>query len=166
MIITQTDTPYGKVQSSEKENRSYYGKSVTATNASSLDLILNTAALMPESAKTIVAVTADRPMVFGEFENEVDAILVNLGVKNEAVCKIVAGKVEPSGLLPMQMPKDMAAVEAQLEDVPRDVECYVDADGNTYDFAYGLNWSGVINDERVAKYNVPALTEPETQPVK
>ena len=166
LIITQTDTPYGKVQSSEKENRSYYGKSVTATNASSLDLILNTAALMPESAKTIVAVTADRPMVFGEFENEVDAILVNLGVKNEAVCKIVAGKVEPSGLLPMQMPKDMAAVEAQLEDVPRDVECYVDANGNTYDFAYGLNWSGVINDERVAKYNVPALTEPETQPVK
>lgn len=166
LIISKTETPYGMVQSSEKENRSYYGKSVTATNSGDLDLILNTKALMPETAKTVVAVKADRPMVFGEFEAEVDAILVNLGVKDEAVVKIVAGQVEPSGLLPMQMPKDMAAVEAQLEDVPRDVECYVDANGNTYDFAFGLNWSGVINDERVAKYNVPALTEPELQPAE
>jgi beta-glucosidase len=30
--------------------------------------------------------------------------------------------------------------------------CYTDACGNTYDFAFGLNWEGVINDERVAKY--------------
>lgn len=166
IIITETETPYGMVQSSEKENRSYYGKSVTATNAGNLDLILSTAALMPDTAKTIVAVTADRPMVFAEFENEVDAILVNLGVKNDAVVKIVAGQVEPSGLLPMQFPKDMAAVEAQLEDVPRDMACYVDADGNTYDFAFGLNWSGVISDERVAKYSVPALTQPQTQPAE
>ncbi|MDO5378573.1 MAG: glycoside hydrolase family 3 N-terminal domain-containing protein [Clostridia bacterium] len=166
LIVSQVESPYGMIQSSEKENRSYYGKSVTASNAADLDLILDTAALMPETAKTIVAVTANRPMVFGEFEGEVDAILVNLGVKDEAVVKIVAGQAEPSGLLPMQMPKDMAAVEAQLEDVPRDVECYVDADGNTYDFAFGLNWSGVIDDERVAKYNVPALTEPELQPVE
>ena len=55
----------------------------------------------------------------------------------------------------------MAAVEAQMEDVPRDTEPYVDAAGNTYGFAFGLNWSGVIDDERVAKYNVAPLTEPE-----
>ncbi|WP_300703551.1 hypothetical protein [Bacteroides sp.] len=38
------------------------------------------------------------------------------------------------------------------EDTPRDMRCYQDIDGNVYDFAYGLNWSGVINDERTAKY--------------
>ena len=54
----------------------------------------------------------------------------------------------------------MEAVEAQLEDVPRDMECYVDANGNTYDFAFGMNWSGVIDDERVATYNVEPLVEP------
>ena len=27
-----------------------------------------------------------------------------------------------------------------------------DADGNTYDFAFGLNWQGIINDDRVKKY--------------
>ena len=65
----------------------------------------------------------------------------------------------------MQMPANMETVEAQYEDVPRDMECYVDADGNTYDFAFGLNWSGVIDDERVATYKVEPLTEPEMQPV-
>ena len=56
--------------------------------------------------------------------------------------------MEPSGLLQFQMPASMDTVEAQDEDVPRDMECYVDADGNTYDFCFGLNWSGVIDDER------------------
>jgi beta-glucosidase len=28
----------------------------------------------------------------------------------------------------------------------------VDTEGNVYDFAFGLNWSGVINDDRVKKY--------------
>lgn len=60
-----------------------------------------------------------------------------------------------------QQPKDMAEVEAQLEDVPRDMECYVDANGNTYDFAFGLNWSGVIDDERVEKYSADPITECE-----
>jgi beta-glucosidase len=46
----------------------------------------------------------------------------------------------------------MLTIEAQYEDVPRDMICYTDACGNTYDFAFGLNWKGVINDERVAKY--------------
>lgn len=53
----------------------------------------------------------------------------------------------------------MEAVEAQAEDLPRDVECYVDANGNTYDFAFGMNWSGVINDERVATYSAAPLTK-------
>ena len=74
-----------------------------------------------------------------------------------AMFDIITGKAEPSGLLPLQMPADMDTVEAQYEDVPRDMECYVDSEGNTYDFTFGMNWSGVINDERVAAYNVEPL---------
>lgn len=166
LIVSDVETAYGTMQSSEKENRSYYGKRTVATNLNDLELIQATSAKMPENAKIVVAVTADRPMVFSEFEISVDAILVNLGVKNEAVMKIVAGQVEPSGLLPMQMPKDMETVEVQCEDVPRDMECYVDAAGNTYDFGFGLNWSGVIQDARTEKYCVPPLTEPATKPVQ
>ena len=41
----------------------------------------------------------------------------------------------------------------------------MDAAGNTYDFAYGLNWSGVISDERTEKYDVEPLTVPENNPL-
>ena len=65
---------------------------------------------------------------------------------------IIAGNAEPWGLLPVQLPADMRAIEEHCEDKPRDIRCYTDADGNTYDFAFGLNWNGIINDERVKKY--------------
>ena len=65
---------------------------------------------------------------------------------------VMSGRYEPSGLLPVQFPADMKTVEAQFEDAPRDMECYKDADGNVYDFAFGMNWSGVIDDDRVQRY--------------
>ena len=43
------------------------------------------------------------------------------------------------------------------------MECYVDSEGNTYDFCFGLNWSGVIDDDRVKTYKVDPLTAPETE---
>ena len=61
----------------------------------------------------------------------------------------------------MQMPKDMDDVEKQLEDVSRDMECYEDADGNLYDFGFGLNYAGKIDDERTKKYCVEPLTKLE-----
>ena len=87
-----------------------------------------------------------------EFEKSADAILVSFGTSNQPVLDIVSGKAEPSGLLPCQFPKDMKTVEEQKEDVPRDMIPYVDSEGHTYDFAYGMNWKGVIQDERVQKY--------------
>ena len=73
------------------------------------------------------------------------------------------GPMMSSGLLVAQMPASMEAVEAQTgEDLPRDLECYVDADGNVYDFAYGLNWSGKIDDQRVKTYSAAPLTECQT----
>ena len=110
------------------------------------------------------------PMVFSEIEPYADAILIGMRFMNEgpsakAFANIACGKTEPSGLLAFQMPKDMDTVEAQLEDVPRDMDCYVDADGNTYDFCFGLNWSGVIDDERTKTYKAAPLTKPETEVV-
>ncbi len=156
------ENPYVTQTQKAQENRSYYGETAMISNTSDLDGILYTVENMPEDAKIIVAVNADKPMVFSEFESQVDAILVGFDIVNDNFLEIASGKYEPSGLLPMQMPASMEAVEAQLEDVPRDMECYVDAAGNTYDFAYGLNWSGVISDERTEKYAVEPLTAPES----
>jgi len=55
----------------------------------------------------------------------------------------------------MQMPLNMMVVEKQFEDVPHDMECYVDEAGNKYDFGFGLNWKGVINDEKKKNYVKP-----------
>ena len=66
--------------------------------------------------------------------------------------EIITGKHEPSGLLPLQMPATMLTVEKQQEDVPQDMDCHVDSEGNVYDFGFGLNWSGLIKDDRTKKY--------------
>ena len=102
--------------------------------------------------KLIVAINSANPTVLSEIEPLADAILITFTIQNQAVLEIVNGKYEPSGLLPFQMPANMKTVELQNEDTPRDMDCYTDCDGNVYDFAYGLNWSGVINDWRVKKY--------------
>lgn len=131
-------------------NRSYRGKSVKTANKS--DLLLVEATKQKMGAKPVIVVLAAIRPVIVEFEKSADAILVSFGTSNQPVLDIVSGKAEPSGLLPCQFPKDMKTVEEQKEDVPRDMIPYVDSEGHTYDFAYGMNWKGVIQDERVQKY--------------
>ncbi|MBR1961350.1 MAG: glycoside hydrolase family 3 C-terminal domain-containing protein [Alistipes sp.] len=132
-------------------NRSYYGKKVITHNKVEMETVLETRKLMGKKP-VIVAVAAERPMCFHEIEKSADAILIGFEVQNQAFMEIIAGKAEPQGLLPMQMPKDMRTVEENKEDVPFDLKCYKDADGNVYDYAYGLNWSGVIKDWRTERY--------------
>ena len=134
-------------------NRSYKGKTVTASNTMDLRTVLTTKEIMGDKP-VIVVVNLSRGMVFNEFENKVDGILARFSVGEQPVMDIISGKYEPSGLLPMQMPANMSTVEKQHEDVPFDMECHKDTEGNVYDFAYGLNWKGVINDARTAKYGI------------
>ena len=102
--------------------------------------------------KVIVVLNSTNPTVPAEFEPLADAILVTFDIQKQAILEVICGNYEPSGLLPFQMPADMETVEVQAEDTPRDMRCYKDADGNTYDFAFGMNWNGVIEDERVKRY--------------
>ena len=73
-------------------------------------------------------------------------------IEQDALLTVISGGAEPSGLLPDQLPRDMETVEAHCEDKPLDLEPYVDSQGNAYDFAFGLNWSGVICDDRTRRY--------------
>lgn len=132
-------------------NRTYKNKTTKASNYSDLELVISTKKAMGD--KPVVAIVSmGRPMVLAEVEPYVDAIVIGFSVQNQAIMDVLTGAYEPSGLLPMQLPKDMKTVELQKEDVPFDMDCYVDADGNTYDFAFGLNWKGAIKDARTAKY--------------
>lgn len=132
-------------------NRTYRDKSFTAYNSTDADLVKDTRSQMG-GKPVIVSLKCYKPCVLSEIEPLADAIVIDFETQAQAVMDIVSGKSEPSGLLPMQFPADMQTVEMQKEDVSRDMTPYTDCVGNKYDFAFGMNWNGVIRDARVEKY--------------
>lgn len=134
-------------------DRTYKNKSTRTANSNDLDVLLTTREMMGDKP-VIAVVDVSNPMIFSEFEDKMDGILVSFGNTTQSVLDIVSGKYEPSGLLPFQMPAHMATVEKQAEDVPFDMECHQDSEGNIYNFGYGLNWKGVIQDARTATYGI------------
>lgn len=133
------------------DNRSYLGHTEISFNESDMHMVQQTRELMGDKP-VVVVVAMDRPFVPSEIEPYADAILLSMGVTNNALLDVMSGRYEPSALLPCQLPADMKTVEEQCEDLPFDIECYVDSEGNTYDFAFGMNWSGVIKDKRVKRW--------------
>ncbi len=133
-------------------NRTYKGKKSKAINITDLGMVNDTKKKMG-SKPVVVVMMMNNPAVFGEFEPQSAAILIHFGVQYQAIFDMLTGKAEPSALLPLQMPANMVTVEKQAEDVPLDMEVYGDSDGNKYDFGFGLNWKGVITDERTQRYS-------------
>ena len=144
----------GDFRETDAPNRSYRGKICHPANESDLDLVLNTRKAMG-TKPVIVSVRMLNPCVLSELEAAADAILVDFGVQQDALMTVICGGAEPSGLLPVQLPRDMETVEAHCEDKPLDLAPYVDSQGNAYDFGFGLNWSGIITDERTRRYPRP-----------
>lgn len=135
----------------EGNNRGYQNKWNTAANEADLDLVEDARKRMGEKP-VITVLTLKNPVVMAELEPCSDAILVEYGVTPRAIVDVLAGNFVPEGLLPVQLPKDMETVERQQEDVAFDMECYVDAQGHRYDFGFGMNYDGVICDERTRRY--------------
>lgn len=135
----------------EGTDRGYQGKWNRAANVADLDLVEEARKRM--GGKPVITVlTLKNPVVMAELEPCSDAILVEYGVTPQAIADVLAGNFVPEGLLPVQLPKDMETVERQQEDVAFDMECYVDSQGHRYDFGYGMNYDGVISDERTRRY--------------
>lgn len=132
-------------------NRGYQGKTAAAANQDDLDLVLNTKKAMG-SKPVIVVLRMHNPTVPAEFEASADSILIDFGVQSQAILDLISGKAEPSGLLPVQMPANMETVERHCEDLPFDMEPYADSAGHRYDFGFGMNWQGVIADQRTRRY--------------
>lgn len=132
-------------------NRSYKGKTAHTINKCDWTILKETRKQMGNKP-LVVVLRMSNPTVMAEIEPLADAILVGFDVQTQAYMDIVAGLFEPCGLLPLQLPADMKSVEEHCEDKPRDIRCYCDQEGNTYDFAFGLNWKGVIDDERTRRY--------------
>lgn len=136
----------------------YYGGKSVAGNTATPEMI---AALRERVGELpIVAyVTASNPFCCYEFEENVDAILIGFSISNAAACQVIGGCYEPNGLLPCQLPANMQTVEEQYEDVSFDMQCHVDSEGNTYDYAFGMDWDGVITDSRTETYGRAAYAD-------
>lgn len=132
-------------------NRGYKNKSTKTANSTDAKLVSETKEKM-KGKPVLVSVTTSNPMVFSEIEKDASVLLVNFGIQDQVLFDIISGKAEPSALLPMQMPANMKTVETQAEDVPFDMDSYRDTEGNVYDFGFGMNWKGVISDDRIRKY--------------
>lgn len=133
-------------------NRTYKNKTVKANNSTDLDLIIKTKTEMKDKPLIVILKLAN-PTVVAEFEKDVDALLVNFKVQDQAILDVLTGVYEPTGLLPLQIPANMSTVEKQKEDVAFDMIPHIDSEGNVYDFAFGLNWKGLIQDQRNKVYN-------------
>ena len=154
--VRKTSIAGDKNADGSQENRSYFNATSKISNAYDLTALQNAIAAVKKvenDIPVVVAMNVSTNVIVEEFEKDVDAILVYYSVSESAVYDVINGNHEPKGLLPMQMPANMDTVEANLEDVAHDIECYKDSEGNTYDFAFGLNWTGIISDERVNTYN-------------
>ncbi|WP_227742485.1 beta-glucosidase [Parabacteroides distasonis] len=131
-------------------NRSYKGKSVKTANKQDMLSVLETKAKM-KGKPVIVSLEMDKPTI----------------CPSSRVRRMPSGELrctKPSGLGYHQWKSrafrfvafadaaDMRIVEEQFEDVPRDMKCYTDSEGHLYDFAFCMNWKGVIDYERVTKY--------------
>lgn len=132
-------------------DRSYRGKCNTAANEADLDLVIRTREAMGEKP-VITVITLKNPMVMAELEPYTDVILAEYGVNPQAVLDVITGRFVPEGLLPIQIPVDMQTVETQREDVAFDMECYEDSEGHLYDFGFGMNFEGIIVDDRTRRY--------------
>lgn len=141
-----------------QENRSYFGKQARISNAADKDAFDRAVAAVEATGKDIPVITivkiqsgynafAIAAPIPAEYEPQSDALFIGYSVTQEAMLKVALGLHDPAGKLPIGLPKDMDAVEAQYEDVPMDQDLYVDSAGNTYGFGFGLGCGGkVLND--------------------
>ncbi|WP_238343777.1 glycoside hydrolase family 3 N-terminal domain-containing protein [Microbacterium sp. RG1] len=147
--VRQTSISGDLLADGSKENRSYYGKTSKVLNESDLDAFERARDAIAASGKDIPLITvlkASNATIPAEFEADSDALIVGFGTSDAALLDVALGLHEPKGRLPIQFPANMDTVEAQLEDIAKDMTPYSDADGNTYDYGFGLNYSGVISE--------------------
>ena len=118
-------------------NRSYHGITEVSANEAELDSLLATKAAMGDKPVAVV-LSMDRAAIPAELEPSADALIGDFGNGRRAVLDVIFGSAKAGGRLPMILPASMETVEKHCEDVPDDMEAYVDSEGNAYTIGFGL----------------------------
>ncbi len=90
--------------------------------------------LAASGTPTVVVMYMDRPAILTEFVDKVGAVLAHFNASEAAILDVVFGKAAPGGKLPFDLPRDMASVERQKEDVPFDLESPL------FKYGFGLSY--------------------------
>lgn len=133
----------------------YRGKPFTESGAGASDLTdAQIKFLTEDDLRHILITSVESPEIAARWNNNIQALCESLGLgipannssdprhRTIADAEYNAGSGGKISMWPGSL--GMAATF--------DLACHVDSEGNTYDFGFGLNWSGVIRDARTAKY--------------
>jgi beta-glucosidase len=90
-----------------------------AENAAQLDAVKK---LVASGTPTVVCIYLERPAVLTELIDDAAAVLAHFNSSPPALLDVVFGRSSPGGRLPFDLPRDMASVLRQKEDVPHDLE--------------------------------------------
>jgi beta-glucosidase len=69
---------------------------------------------------TVVNIYLDRAAVIPELAENSAALVANFGAVDQVLIDLLLGRFNPTGRLPIELPRSMEAVQAQLEDLPYD----------------------------------------------
>ena len=87
-----------------------------------------------QTVPAVVDIYLDRGAVIPEVSDQCAALLASFGAADDVLLDVVFGRFNPSGKLPIEMPRSMQAVRAQKEDLPYDSE------NPLYPFEHGLSY--------------------------
>ncbi|MFT4029211.1 MAG: glycoside hydrolase family 3 N-terminal domain-containing protein [Protaetiibacter sp.] len=97
-------------------------------------------------APLILDVYLDRPAILAPLIGLASVITANYGASDDAFVEILFGAAEPQGRLPFEIPSSMAAVEANLADVPNDT---VDPSYPVgHGLRFGADWTPATRPDR------------------
>jgi beta-glucosidase len=83
----------------------------------------------------VVTVMLDRPAILTNVKPLVNALFGDFGISDEALLDVIAGKAQPEGKLPFELPSSMKAVREQKSDLP------FDSVQPLYRYGYGLRYN-------------------------
>lgn len=75
---------------------------------------------LPDGLPVIVDVQLDRPAILTPLKERASVLLASFGASDAALLDVLTGAVTPRGRLPFELPRSMAAVEAQRPGAPAD----------------------------------------------
>lgn len=131
LAIVRLTTPYEQPHKNYMFGRRHHeGNLAFKAGNPEYDVVVNASAHVP----VIATVFLERPAVMTPIQDSVAALIGNFGVSDKVLFEVLLGEAQPEGRLPIELPRSMAAVENQAEDLPFDTEAPL------YPFGYGLSY--------------------------